>query len=66
MTLSADLQFVPDGWARASLAEIWVLRTLSDLIAQSLRKLQIRLRFYSFCNENSNFNPKLYYKYNVS
>jgi len=49
------LQFVPDGCARASLVFVRVLRTLIGSIAQSLRKLQIRLRLYFFFWKNSKF-----------
>ena len=38
-TLSANLQFAPDGCARVSLELIWVLRTLIGTIAQNLHKL---------------------------
>ena len=45
-TLSADFQF-----AQMDLARIRVLRTLINLIAKNLHKLQICLRFYSFYNK---------------
>ena len=51
-TLSAYFQF-----AQMDLARIRVLRTLINSIAKNLRKLQICLRFYSFCKKKLDIQP---------
>ena len=50
-TLSADFQFAQMDLALATLVLIRVLRTLINSIAKNLHKLQICLRFYSFCKK---------------
>ena len=50
-TLSAYFQFAQMDLARATLVLIRVLRTLINSIAKNLLKLQICLRFYSFCKK---------------
>ena len=50
-TLSAYFQFAQMDFARAMLVLIRVLRTLINSIAKNLHKLQICLRFYSFCKK---------------
>ncbi len=44
-SLTAEKQFAPDGWARASLVFVGVLRTLIGAIAQNLHKLFFCLRY---------------------
>ena len=56
-TLSADFQFAQMDLARATLVLIRVLRTLINSIAKNLHKLQICLRFYSFCKKKLDIQP---------
>ena len=59
-TLSADFQFAQMDLARATLVLIRVLRTLINSIAKNLLKLQICLRFYSFCKKKLDIQAILF------
>ncbi|MEE0886477.1 MAG: hypothetical protein UIB61_06200 [Treponema sp.] len=50
-SLTAEKQFAPDGWARASLVSVGVPCTLIGAIAQSLHKLFFCLRFCRISNK---------------
>ena len=59
-TLSAYFQFAQMDLALATLVLIRVLRTLINSIAKNLLKLQICLRFYSFCKKKLDIQAILF------
>ena len=59
-TLPADFQFAQMDLARATLVLIRVLRTFINSIAKNLLKLQICLRFYSFCKKKLDIQAILF------